>query len=97
MDRFEAKLLKLIFKAGTSNLLNLDESKLKYNDRLTVLDYINYNVLTYNKKKELIVSKDFKSYEGEVVRVKEKFSFVHIEELDEDYYVKNRCKIANKI
>ena len=89
MDRFEAKLLKLIFKAGTSNLLNLDESKLKYNDRLTVLDYINYNVLTYNKKKELIVSKDFKSYEGEVVRVKEKFSFVHIEELDEDYYVKN--------
>ena len=36
MDRFEAKLLKLIFKAGTSNLLNLDESKLKYNDRLTV-------------------------------------------------------------
>ena len=89
MDRFEAKLLKLIFKAGTSNLLNLDESKLKYNDRLTVLDYINYNVLTYNKKKELIVSKDFKSYEGEVVRVKEKFSFVHIEELDEDFYVKN--------
>ena len=89
MDRFEAKLLKLIFKAGTSNLLNLNESKLKYNDRLIVLDYINYNVLTYNKKKELIVSKDFKSYEGEVVRVKEKFSFVHIEELDEDYYVKN--------
>ena len=89
MDRFEAKLLKLIFKAGTSNLLNLDESKLKYNDRLTILDYINYNVLTYNKKKELIVSKDFKSYEGEVVRVKEKFSFVHIEELDEDFYVKN--------
>ena len=89
MDRFEAKLLKLIFKAGTSNLLNLDESKLKYKDRLTVLNYINYNVLTYNKKKELIVSKDFKSYEGEVVRVKEKFSFVHIEELDEDYYVKN--------
>ena len=89
MDRFEAKLLKLIFKAGTSNLLNLDESKLKYNDRLTILDYINYNVLTYNKKKELIVSKDFKSYEGEIVRVKEKFSFVHIEELDEDFYVKN--------
>ena len=48
-----------------------------------------HNVLTFNKKKELIVSKDFKSYEGEVVRVKEKFSFVHIEELDEDYYVKN--------
>ena len=59
MDRFEAKLLKLIFKAGTSNLLNLDESKLKYNDRLTVLDYINYNVLTYNKKKDLPTGRPF--------------------------------------
>ena len=87
MDNFERKLLKMIFRAGTSNLIKIDESKLKYNDRLTIKDYIEYGVLTYNKKKELIVSKDFLSYEGEVVRVKPNFSFVHIEELEEDYYV----------
>ena len=89
MDNFEKKLLKMIFKAGTSNLVKIDESRLKYNDRLTIKDYIEYGVLTYNKKKELIVSKDFISYEGEVVRVKPNFSFVHIDELDDDFYVSN--------
>ena len=89
MDKFESKLLKLIFKAGTSNLVKLDLSKLKYDDRLLINDFIEYGALSLNKKKELIVNKDFISYTGEVVRIKEKFSFVHIEELDEDYYVKN--------
>ena len=87
MDNFEKKLLKMIFKAGTSNLIHLDESKLKYTDRLTIKDYLDYGALAYNKKKELIVNKDFISYEGEVVRVKPNFSFIHIEELDEDFYV----------
>ena len=89
MDKFESKLLKLIFKAGTSNLVKLDLSKLKYDDRLLINEFIEYGALSLNKKKELIVNKDFISYTGEVVRIKEKFSFVHIEELDEDYYVKN--------
>lgn len=89
MDNFEKKLLKMIFKAGTSNLVKIDDSRLKYNDRLIIKDYINFGVLVYNKKKELIVSKDFLSYEGVVVRVKPKFSFIHIDELDEDYYVSN--------
>lgn len=89
MDNFEKKLLKSIFKAGTSNLVKIDESKLKYNDRLLIKDFINYGALAYNKKKELIVNKDFVSYKGEVVRVKPNFSFVHIEELDEDIYVRN--------
>lgn len=87
MDNFEKKLLKMIFKAGTSNLIKIDDSKLKYNDRLTIKDYLDYGVITYNKKKELIVSKEFVSYEGEVVRVKPNFSFVHIDELDDDFYV----------
>ena len=87
MDNFEKRLLKLIFKAGTSNLIKIDDSKLKYNDRLTIKDYLDYGVITYNKKKELIVSKEFIGYEGEVVRVKPNFSFVHIDELDEDFYV----------
>ena len=69
MDNFEKKLLKSIFKAGTSNLVKIDESKLKYNDRLLIEDFINYGALAYNKKKELIVNKDFVSYKGEVVRV----------------------------
>ena len=90
MDNFEKKLLKMIFKAGTSNIVKIDDSRLKYNDRLTIKDYLEYGVLTYNKKKELIVSKDFLSYEGEVVRVKPNFSFIHIEELDEDYYVSSQ-------
>ena len=89
MDNFEKKLLKMIFKAGTSNLIKIDDSRLKYNDRLFIKDYLDYGVLAYNKKKELIVSKDFISYEGEVVRVKPNFSFVHIEELDDDFYVSN--------
>ena len=89
MDNFEKKLLKMIFKAGTSNLIKLDESQLGYYDKLTIKDYIEYEALAYNKKKELIVNKEFKSYEGEVVRVKPKFSFVHIEELDDDFYVGN--------
>ncbi len=89
MDIFERKLLKMIFKAGNGNLIKVDEFKLKYNDRLTINDYIKYGALTYNKKKELIVSNDFSSYEGEVVRVKPNFSFVHIEELDDDFYVNN--------
>ena len=89
MDNFEKKLLKSIFKAGTSNLVKIDESKLKYNDRLLIKDFINYGALAYNKKKELIVNKDFVSYKGEVVRVKPNFSFVHIEDLDEDIYVRN--------
>ena len=77
MDKFESKLLKLIFKAGTSNLVKLDLSKLKYDDRLLINDFIEYGALSLNKKKELIVNKDFISYTGEVVRIKEKFSFVH--------------------
>ena len=89
MDNFEKKLLKMIFKAGTSNLVKIDESQLGYYDKLTIKDYIEYGALTYNKKKELIVNKEFKSYEGEVVRVKPNFSFVHIEELDDDFYVSN--------
>ena len=89
MDNFEKKLLKMIFKAGTSNLIKLDESQLGYYDKLTIKDYIHYEALAYNKKKELIVNKEFKSYEGEVVRVKSNFSFVHIEELDDDFYVSN--------
>ena len=40
MDKFESKLLKLIFKAGTSNLVKLDLSKLKYDDRLLINDFI---------------------------------------------------------
>lgn len=89
MDNFEKKLLKMIFKAGTSNLVKIDESQLGYYDKLTIKDYIEYGALAYNKKKELIVNKEFKSYEGEVVRVKSNFSFVHIEELDDDFYVSN--------
>ena len=87
MDNFEKKLLKAIFKAGTSNIVHIDESQLKYYDKLTIKDYLEYGALAYNKKKELIVNKEFLSYEGEVVRVKPNFSFVHIEELDEDFYV----------
>ena len=56
MDRFEAKLLKLIFKAGTSNLVKLDLSKLKYDDRLLINDFIEYGALSLNKKKELIIT-----------------------------------------
>ena len=87
MDNFEKKLTKMIFKAGTSNLIHLNENELKYYDKLTVKDYLEYGALAYNKKKELIVNKDFNSYTGEVVRVKPNFSFVHIEELDDDFYV----------
>lgn len=90
MDNFEKKLLKLIFKAKTSNLVKLDETNLKYYEKLLIKDYIEYGILAYNKKKELIVNKDFVSYEGEVVRVKPNFAFVHIDELDDDFYVSNQ-------
>ena len=44
----------MIFKAGTSNLIHLNENELKYYDKLTVKDYLEYGALAYNKKKELI-------------------------------------------
>ena len=52
MDKFESKLLKLIFKAGTSNLVKLDTSKLKYDDRLLINEFIDYGALSLNKKKD---------------------------------------------
>ena len=50
--------------------------------------YLQAGILYTNRLKELFVNQNFKTYEGEVVRVRDNFMFVSVEELDDDIYVK---------
>lgn len=52
-------------------------------------EYVQAGILYTNRLKELFVNHDFKSYEGKVVRVRDHFMFVNIEELDLDIYVRS--------
>ena len=50
--------------------------------------YLQAGILYTNRLKELFVNQNFKTYEGEVVRVRDNFMFVSVEELDDDIYVR---------
>lgn len=52
-------------------------------------EYVQAGILYTNRLKELFVNHDFKSYEGKVVRVRDHFMFVNVEELDLDIYVRS--------
>ena len=43
-------------------------------------EYVQAGILYTNRLKELFVNHDFKSYEGKVVRVRDHFMFVNVEE-----------------
>ena len=52
-------------------------------------EYVQAGILYTNRLKELFVNHDFKSYEGKVVRIRDHFMFVNVEELDLDIYVRS--------
>lgn len=52
-------------------------------------EYVQAGILYTNRLKELFVNHDFKSYEGKVVRVRDHFMFVNVEELDLDIYIRS--------
>lgn len=52
-------------------------------------EYVQAGILYTNRLKELFVNHDFKFYEGKVVRVRDHFMFVNVEELDLDIYVRS--------
>lgn len=51
-------------------------------------EYCQVGILHANKLKELFVNPNFKTYVGEVVRVRNNFMFVRVEELEDDIYVR---------
>jgi len=69
-----------IFKGKGSKSVKLIENALQ--------EYCQAGILYANRLKELFVNPNFRVYEGKVVRVKDHFMFVEVEELDEDIYVR---------
>ncbi len=50
-------------------------------------DYCQAGILYANKLKELFVNPNFKTYVGNVIKVKKNFMFISVEELENDIYV----------
>lgn len=69
-----------IFKGKGPKSVKLIENALQ--------EYCQAGILYANRLKELFVNPNFRVYEGKVVRVKDHFMFVEVEELDEDIYVR---------